>query len=571
MTSTAEAKVDALFAKWDKPGTPGAVIEVIKDGKVVLRKSYGMADLERGVRMSPDSVLNVGSVSKQFTAFAIHLLAQEGKLALGDDVHKYLPELPDLGKPITLRHLLQHTSGLRDPINLMLLGGWRLDDVVTEEDALALIGRQRALNFAPGDEYLYSNAGYNLLAQIVRRVSGVPLAQFAEERIFTPLGMKHSVFRQDYRTVVPGRALSYSVSPEGGYQNVPENHAGAGPGGLLTTADDLALWDRNFYDCKIGGKDLIVRMHELRPLNNGKLNRYASGLFIETYRGRKLVEHSGGIGGYRSVIARYPEQGLSVLLLANTSDINPVTLGRRVADIYLDGATSELPTVPMSTALKETAIDPSQFDALLGYYAFTPEEGIDVTKEDGALMGRVSGQQKFRLYPAAEREYFLKVVNAKISFNAPGADSVVAGLVLHQDGRDMPGVRAAVPLPPKAADYVGEFYSDELHVLYSVSLKDGRLTLTYPRGTVPLDYVGNDKFAAPLIPTVVVSYQCMPPHGCSGFSVSNGRVRNLQFVKVNIASGARSSSDSSFVPTPAMDMVAKEMLTRHTISINRLR
>src|SRR4051812_9365531 len=165
-----EAQVDALFAKWNKPDVPGAVIEVIRDGRVVLCKSYGMADIERGVRMSPDTVLNVGSVTKQFTAMAIHLLAQDGKLALGDDVHKYLPELPSFGKTITLRHLLQHTNGLRDPINLMVLAGWRLDDVVTEEDTFAMIGRQRALNFAPGDEYLYSNAGYDLLAQIVKRV-----------------------------------------------------------------------------------------------------------------------------------------------------------------------------------------------------------------------------------------------------------------------------------------------------------------------------------------------------------------------------------------------------------------
>jgi CubicO group peptidase (beta-lactamase class C family) len=554
-----ETQVDALFAKWNKPGVPGAAIVVVRDGKVVLRKAYGMADIERGVPMSPDAVLEAGSVTKQFTALSIELLAQEGKLALGDDVRKYLPELPDFGKTITLRHLLQHTSGLRDPINLMVLGGWRRDDVVTRDDALAIIGRQRALNFTPGDEYLYSNAGYNLLAEVIRRVSGKPLAVFARERIFAPLGMKHSSLKEDYRTLVPGRALSYQAAPEGGYWNAPENHANAGPGGLLTTVDDLALWDRNFYDGKVGGKELIARMHETTPLNDGKPNRYASGLFIENYHGRRLIEHSGGTAGYRSVLARYPDQGLSVILLANASDLSTVTLGRKVADIYLDGAASGEPavTAPPSTAAREIDIDPARFDALLGYYALTPQEGIHVTREDGALMARVSGQDAFRLYPSAEREYFLKVVDARISFSAPGADGVVTGLVLHQDGRDVPGSRGAIPLPPKAEDYTGEYYSDELHVLYTVSLKDGRLALTHPRGTVPLDYAGKDSFAAPF-PLAQVRYQCAPQAGCSGFTVDNGRVRDLQFTKVAIvAPGARATAATGIFLKPEPETLAR--------------
>lgn len=529
-----EEQVDTLFSKWNKPGIPGAVIEVVQHGKVVLRKSYGMADLEQGVRMSPDTVLAVGSVSKQFTAFAIHLLAQEGKLGLDDDVHKYLPAFPDFGKTITLRHMLQHTSGLRDPMNLMVLGGWRLDDIVTEDDTLTVIGRQRTLNFAPGEEYLYSNAGYNVLAQIVKRVAGKSLAQFASERIFKPLGMTHTAFKQDYRTVVPGRALSYAIAPEGGYLNVPENHDGAGPGGLLTTVDDLMLWDRNFYDGKVGGKALIASMHALTPLNNGKPNRYASGLFIESYRGRKLIEHSGGIAGYRAVLARYPEQDLSVAVLANTADINAVSLGRKVADIYLGGAPSPSPDATVTApAPKEVVIDPAYFQALRGYYALTPQVGIDITVDDGALMLRVSGQQKVRLYPSAKREFFMKVVNASISFNAPDNDGVVAGIVLHQDGQDLPATRGAVPVPSKVEDYVGEFHSDELHVLYNVFLEDGRLMLTYPRGTVPLDYAGDGAFLAPLSSAATVTYQCTPG-GCSGFTVSNGRVRNLQFTKVAI-------------------------------------
>lgn len=548
---SAETQVDALFDKWNKPGVPGAVIEVIRDGKVVLRKAYGMADIERGVPLTPDSVLNIGSVTKQFTAFSIHLLAQEGKLSLGDDVHKYLPELPDFGKPILLRHLLQHTSGLRDPYNLMVLGGWRLDDIVTDDDTHAIIQRQRSLNFVPGDEYLYSNAGYNLLAEIVQRASGKPLARFARERIFEPLGMKHTSFQQDYRTLTPGRALSYQAAPEGAYWNTPDNHASVGPGSLLSTLEDLALWDRNFFDAKVGGKALLAQMHLTNPLNNGKPNNYASGLFIENYHGRKLVEHSGGTAGYRSVLARYPEHGLSVIVLANTSDLNAVTLGRRIADIYLDGAVSGAPDAPAAVRPQEAAADPAQFDGLVGYYAMSPHEGIDIMKQDGMLMGRVSGQQAFRLYPAGGREYFLKVAAARISFGAPAANGLASGVVLHQDGKDIPAARAAVPLPPRVEDYTGEFYSDELHVLYTVALQGGRLSLTHPRGTIPLDYTENGEFVAPF-PVAQIKYQCTPQAGCSGFTVTNGRVRNLQFTKVAIVgAGARQTAASGVFLKPA--------------------
>jgi len=238
--AAAEKQVDALLAKWDSANSPGAAVEVIRDGKVILRKTYGMADIERGVRIAAATPFNVGSVSKQFTAFAIHLLAQEGKLGLDDDIRKHLPNAPEVGKTITIRQLLQHTSGLRDYINLLVLAGWRLDDVFTREDALSVIQRQRELNFAPGAEHLYSNTGYMLLALIVERTSGKPFEVFAKERIFDPLGMKNTFFQPDYAALVPGRALSYSATPAGSYKYVAMTSNVNGAGGVITTLDDLA-------------------------------------------------------------------------------------------------------------------------------------------------------------------------------------------------------------------------------------------------------------------------------------------------------------------------------------------
>ncbi|HZV67263.1 MAG TPA: serine hydrolase domain-containing protein, partial [Telluria sp.] len=306
-TQSPEQQVDALFAKWNKPDTPGCAVEVIRDGKVLFRKGYGMSDIEQAVPISPTTVFNVASTSKQFTAFAIYLLAQDGKLSLDDDIRKYLPETPNFGKTITIRHLLHHTSGLRDYLNLLVLAGWRIDDVITQDDALGMIQRQRALNFAPGQEYLYSNSGYFLLAQIVQRVSGKPFAAFAKERIFDPLGMKHTLFHEQYGALVPGRALSYMPARDGGYQYVATSSSMVGPGNLLTTVDDLALWDRNFYDARVGGKELIAQLQVPGMLNSGAAIKYASGLFIESYRGLKLVEHSGELPGFGAQLSRFPE------------------------------------------------------------------------------------------------------------------------------------------------------------------------------------------------------------------------------------------------------------------------
>ncbi|RJG08425.1 serine hydrolase [Massilia cavernae] len=543
-----EQHVDGLFAKWNKPGMPGCVVAVIRDGRVLFRKGYGMADIERGAPMSPATVLNVGSMSKQFTAFAIHLLAQEGKLSLDDDVRKHLPDVPNFGKTITIRHLLQHTSGLRDEINLMILGGWRIDDVITQDDVLSIIQRQRVLNFSPGQEHLYSNTGYTLLAAVVQRVAGKPLAAFAKERIFDPLGMKHTFFQQDYGTLVPGRALSYQPAHHGIYKYIAVGASTAGPGGLMTTVEDLALWDRNFYDARVGGTELIAQIQATGVLNSGKPINYASGLFVETYRGTKLVEHSGGIGGYRAQLSRFPEQRFSVAVLANSADINPSIMARRIADIYLDrelGPKSAPAVKPATTtsAAAEIALDPARLDALVGYYALSPEFGFMFTKEGGRLMAQATGQEKFPVFASGEREFFYKVVDAQLTFDAPDKDGIVAGVVLHQNGQDQPGVRSEKPAPSESElkEFVGEFYSDELHVLYTVFRKDGKLMLTYPRGTVELDFKGKGAFAAEF-PIIEIKYQCLQG-GCNGFTVTNGRVRDLQFTKVAIvAPGSRATA-----------------------------
>jgi CubicO group peptidase (beta-lactamase class C family) len=533
-----QQQVDALFAKWQRSDTPGAVVEVIQDGKVVLNKAYGMADLERNVPMTAATGMTVGSMSKQFTAFSIQLLAQDGKLSLDDDIRKYVPEVPDFGNTITIKHLLHHTSGLRDYFGLMLMTGWRGDDVITREDGLALVKRQRALNFAPGQEHLYSNTGYMLLGVIVERVSGKPLAEFARERIFAPLGMRHTRFLHGYGSIVPQRALSYVPSATGGYDYVAVGDSADGAGGLVTTAGDLALWDRNFYDGRVGGKALVARMLATGVLNDGKSINYASGLIVDAHRGRRIVEHSGGIAGFQAQLMRFPDQRFSVVVLANTSDLDIYQVTRKIADIYLERQPAAMPAAPevQRRVFKAVALDPARLDALVGFYALSPETGIDFTKEDGQLMAQATGLLKIPVFAYGERDFFAMAVDAQFTFDAPDKDGIVAGGVLHQNGKDVPAKRAV--RPALAADvlkrFEGDFYSDELRVLYTVARKDGALVLTYPRGVATLDLIDKDARATGF-PLGDIRYTCSAHDACTGFTVNNLRVRNLQFRRVTLA------------------------------------
>ncbi len=335
-------RVDRLFDAWDRPGSPGCALAVIRAGRIVYQRGYGRANLEHDIPIAPSTVFYVGSVSKQFTAAAVALLAQEGRLSLDDDVRRYIPELPAYGRPITLRHLIHHTSGLRDYYALRALAGLPADGVFGDAEVLELLGRQRALNFEPGAEHLYSNSGYFLLSVIVRRVTGQPLRQFAEARIFRPLGMTHTHFHDDHAMIVPGRASAYSPD-SGGYRLSVPNFDVVGAGGLLTTVEDFLLWDRNFYDGTVGGRALLEQLVTPGRLNDGTALRYAFGLTVDQYRGRRIVDHPGSYGGYVADALRFPELGFSVVCFCNSIGIQPSRLARQVADVYLAGQPDPAP------------------------------------------------------------------------------------------------------------------------------------------------------------------------------------------------------------------------------------
>jgi CubicO group peptidase (beta-lactamase class C family) len=334
--ANAAARVDSIFARWNTQTTPGCATGVSRDGNVIFTRAHGMADLEDGIRNTPATIFEAGSVSKQFTSAAIVLLAQQGKLSLDDDIRKYVPEIPDYGTTITIRHMMTHTSGLRDWGNVAGIAGWpRGDRVHTHAHVVDILSRQRALNFRPGEQYSYSNSGYNLLAVIVDRVSGMSFAEFSRRNIFEPLGMRNTQWRDDYTRIVKGRSVAYAARGNDGFaMDMPFENV-HGNGGLLTTVGDLLIWTQNLETGRLGGPSFLQQMHRRGILNNGDSITYASGLMIGRYNGLAEVSHTGSTAGYRAFLARYPEQRVAVAVLCNIGSVNPGGVGHQVADVFL--------------------------------------------------------------------------------------------------------------------------------------------------------------------------------------------------------------------------------------------
>jgi len=326
----ARPDIDRIFAEWDRRDSPGCALGVYQEGRIAYERGYGMSDLEHDIANTAESVFYAGSLAKQFTAMAAALAMEEGKLAIDDPIRKYLPELPEYASPITVGHLLHHTSGLRDYNTLLWIAGRRDDEAFDNLTVLRITARQKQLNFRPGDEYLYSNTGYTLLALIVERATRTLFSEFAAKRIFEPLGMAATHYHTDDSRLVKWRALGYGGRAGAFTLDIPSNER-AGAGGLFTSIRDLLQWDENFYSARVGGRGVVERLLTRGTLNSGTRLTYAWGLEIGTYRGLPIVEHGGSFGGYRAHLLRFSDQHATVALLCNLGSINPRALARRVA------------------------------------------------------------------------------------------------------------------------------------------------------------------------------------------------------------------------------------------------
>jgi len=378
------SRVDAVFADVDA-GEPGCAVGVMRGGEPVLMRGYGTANLEYDVPITPSSVFHVASVSKQFTAMAVALLVADGKVSWTDDIRRYVPEVPDFGRTITLRHLVNHTSGLRDQWDLLAMAGWRFEaDVITQGDVLDITSRQRALNFDPGAEYLYSNTGFTLLGVVVERVSGESLRAFTTRRVFEPLGMTRTHFHDDHNMVVPGRAYGYARTATGYRLSIPDFDV-VGATSLFTTVEDMARWDRNFVTADVGGRAVIEDLLTQGVLSSGETIAYAAGLQHGRYRGLPTVGHGGADAGYRSEFVRFPEQKTSIVVLCSFPDADPAARARRVADVMLEGQFPDAAAAGDGPA--GISLSSAQLEAIAGLYAREDTDVLDqVRVRDGALL-----------------------------------------------------------------------------------------------------------------------------------------------------------------------------------------
>jgi len=429
------SKIDAIFSRWTT-ATPGCAVGASVNGKLVVNKAYGMADLEHDVPNTAETIFEAGSVSKQFTAAGVLLLAREGKLSLDDPVRKYVPELPDYGSPILIRHMLTHMSGLRDWGSVMAIAGWpRTSRVYTHAHVLDIVSRQSMPNFPAGTQYSYSNTGYNLAAIIIARVTGKPFAEFEQERLFKPLGMTHTSWRDDFTRVVKGRAIAYEARPDGFHQDMPFENI-HGNGGLLTTVGDLLKWNQHFTTPGIIGDTSFVKAQETVGIfNNNQPGTYAMGLVVGTYRGVKQIDHSGSTAGYRAHLARYPDQGLSVAVLCNVSTGAATQYAHDVVDAVIPSALGPAPARPApAPATPAAPAAPRDFAAYPGTYVSDDAETTLIAAIEGnGLVLKRRPDTVIRLTPAGANPDVFTSSLGQISFRRDAPNGKIIGLSVRQD------------------------------------------------------------------------------------------------------------------------------------------
>jgi len=523
-------KVDAILQDWNSPGSPGATVAVVHDGRIVYSRGFGLANLEYDIPNTPETIYHIASISKQFTVFAVLLLEQQGKLSFDDDIRTYIPEVPDFGDKITLRHLASHTSGLRDQWNLLGMAGWRLDDVITTEHVLTFTSRQKELNFPPGERFLYSNTGFTLLGEVVARVSGMTFNEFAIRHIFEPLGMKNTFFYDDHERIVPNRAYSY-YSIDHIYKKSVLSYANAGATSLFTTAEDLGRWVIFMNRPDTEKAPLIEKMNEKGVLNNGEEFGGALGQFVDEYRGLHRIQHGGADAGYRTFMARFPNQDFAVIILSNYARFNPARYASLITDIYLDDFVDSEEQKPLYDADEYLSLDSAILKQYEGYFVnhFDATSRNLVVSNNKLLFS--SGNFYVPLVPVSDKLFWFPGTQTTIRFANRG-NQMTASIQPSQPPaefvRELPVSYSAEEL--KA--FTGTYFSEELQTTYSIEIDECKLIARHVRtGDVLLTPVFENLFRGESWYLGTVRFQ-EKDGSITGFRASSGRVWNMWFEKI---------------------------------------
>jgi CubicO group peptidase (beta-lactamase class C family) len=535
------ARVDGLFAEWNKADSPGCGVGVSQNGAVVYQRGYGLANVELGVPITPASVFPVASISKQFTAMSIMLLAQQGKLSLDDEVSKYVPGWADRDHRITIRHLLAHAAGLRDVFLLVELASPRVDGVNINDALMRILARQRGLNFTPGTEFRYNNGGYNLLAGIVKRVSGQSFRDFTDANIFKPLGMTHTHFHDDSSVIVPHRAWGYHREAEGLRLARGGGDSGGivGNAGLFTTTGDLLLWEQNFADVRVGDRALVTEMQTPVALAGGGKSPYGLGLEVGQDHGLTTVGHGGGDAGVAAYVIRYPERALSVAVLCNLDNVGFAVgqLTRRVAALYLPeiAATSSPAPAAAAPAAPPPALSAEQLRSKTGLYRDAVNETVGrIFVRDGKLRaspGAGTGDEGFELIPVDETHFVMAAVGVAVEF-VPATAGRPQEIRVTGDGPKPYASQLVTetPAPSRAAldAFAGDYRSCELDTAYAIRARDAGLVIQIQgRADIDLKPLLPDTFTGNLVGMVTFSRD---PRGVvTGFTINANDVRGLRF------------------------------------------
>lgn len=532
-----QAAIDSIFAKWDTPEAPGCAVGIIKNNELIFAKGYGIADLEHDIPVSPNSVFYIGSVSKQFVTFCLLLLEEQGKIDLDDKIQEYLPDFPEYQSPLTIRHFIHHTSGVRDFFELLFLKGADYLDNLEVGEVYELLKRQEELNFEPGEQYMYSNSCYFMLAMIIEKAAGESLRSFADKNIFKPLGMESTLFYDDNTDLIKNRVFSYERSRDGdGFNNLIMRFDLVGSGGVYSTIEDLYLWDQNFYNNTLGkgGQEIIEKMHEEGLLNSGESSGYAFALNNGSYRGLRTVSHAGALAGYRAQLMRFPDQNFSVIILANRGDFNPTALSFRVANVFLkDQFVSETGEESDKEAVAgpREASERFELQQMTGSYEIAPAIIAEISiKDDSLHVLQLWNQSEYNLSRSGNNIFVIPGAgNIQFIFSEL-KDGSAQMLTVFQNGNSTPAKR--IPDTDLSgldlSEYQGEYYSREIDATYHLYFEGDRLRLKIPNNPVrDLDPLTMDEFNSE---RMKLRFNRLD-NEIKGFVLNAGRVENLKFDK----------------------------------------
>jgi CubicO group peptidase (beta-lactamase class C family) len=524
--------IDSIFSEWIKPGTPGCALGIIQDGELIYAKGYGLANMEYDIPNAPSSVFRIGSTSKQFTAACIVLLAEKGKLNFDDNLKSFFPDFPDYAEEITVRHLLNHTSGIRDYLQLAYLKGLGEDDYFTDDDIMEWLVNQSDLNFKPGEEYLYSNSGYWLLGQIVNKIAGINMADFARKEIFMPLEMNSTHFHNDHNQIVKNRASGYVPGENGNFKISMTTLNMIGDGGIFTTINDIKKWDDAYYNSNIFSKSFWEEMTKQGVLNNGEVIDYASGLMIGEYKGLKTIRHGGAFVGFRAELLRFPEQRLSIAIFANRGDANPSGLANQVADILLKDKLIEEVVNKDEKVEIDVPEEEFQLSQLAGNYEIQPGIVVSLSvKNDTLNVLQTWNKSTYNIVKVSTNRYVIPGTE-NLSFTFSNLkDGFTQTLTVLQDGRETKAERKS-EVDVSGIDlnhYSGSYYSKELDVIYNLKVEDGILKAKIENNQSVMDCTVSDldEFIMEL---GLIRFQRVEGI-ISGFELDSGRVKNLKFEK----------------------------------------